>query len=133
MDVGQKLQAYLAGHWLSVDLAHVESAVVSLDNVNAKSPGIVSIMTDTHPWIICHHMGVYGKDCLGIRPQPSHLSKQLVVRLIPGKCKQTLCPPKCLTTQVNWADRPAATVIFSRGETNPGSNPVTGQKKRKQR
>ena len=37
----------------------------------------------------------------------------------------TLCPPKCLTTQVNWADRPAATVIFSNGEMKPGSKPVT--------
>ena len=39
--------------------------------------------------------------------------------------RRTLCPPKCLTTQVNWALRPAATVIFSNGEMKPGSNPVT--------
>ena len=37
----------------------------------------------------------------------------------------TLCPPRCLTTQVNCADRPAATVMFSKGEIKPGSKPVT--------
>ena len=41
----------------------------------------------------------------------------------------TLCPPRCFTTQVNWADLPAATVMFSKGEMNPGSNPVTTQEK----
>lgn len=40
----------------------------------------------------------------------------------------TLCPPRCLTTQVNCADRPAATVMFSKGEIKPGSKPVTEKK-----
>ena len=43
----------------------------------------------------------------------------------------TLWPPRCLTTQVNWVDRPAATVIFSNGEMKPGSNPVTAKKEEK--
>ena len=42
----------------------------------------------------------------------------------------TLCPPRCLTTQVNCADRPAATVMFSKGEIKPGSKPVTEKKNR---
>ena len=36
-----------------------------------------------------------------------------------------MCPPRLLTTQVKWADLPAAAVIFSKGETKPGSKPVT--------
>ena len=43
----------------------------------------------------------------------------------------TLCPPRCLTTQVNCADLPAATVIFSSGEMKPGSKPVTENKDRR--
>ena len=37
----------------------------------------------------------------------------------------TLWPPRCFTTHVNWVDRPAATVIFSNGDMKPGSKPVT--------
>ena len=46
------------------------------------------------------------------------------------KYKLTLCPPRLLTTQVKWADLPAAAVIFSKGETKPGSKPVTEMKKK---
>ena len=41
----------------------------------------------------------------------------------------TLCPPKCFTTQVKCAERPAATVILFRGDINPGSTPVTACKR----
>ena len=37
----------------------------------------------------------------------------------------TLCPPRCFTTHVKWAERPAATVMLFNGDINPGSTPVT--------
>ena len=39
--------------------------------------------------------------------------------------KITLCPPRCFTTHVKWAERPAATVMLFNGDINPGSTPVT--------
>ena len=43
------------------------------------------------------------------------------------KAKLALCPPRCFTTQVNWADLPAATVRLSNGDTNPGSYACTAK------
>ena len=41
----------------------------------------------------------------------------------------TLCPPRCLTTHVNCARRPAATVMFSKGDMNPGLYAETERKR----
>lgn len=53
-----KRSTYLTCHWLGVNLTHVQSTIVSLNNINGESPRIVPIVTHAHSGVVCNHMSV---------------------------------------------------------------------------
>ena len=58
--------AYLTSHWFCVDLAHVQSRVISLHTVNHQGPAVVPIVFHCHPRVIGHHVGVNSKYGFGV-------------------------------------------------------------------
>ncbi len=119
-------QSYLTRHRLRVNLAHVDAGVVPLHAVDPQRPAVVAVVLNVHPRVVRHHVRVDRQDRLRVRAQPGNLIKIVISHQC--ACFDfaytyyvfTLCPPRCLTTHVNCASLPAATVMFSSGEMKPG-------------
>ena len=68
----------LTGHGLRVDLAHVDSGIVSLHGVDVKGPAVVAVVLHHHARVVGHHVRVDGQYSLRIGPQPGNLGMNII-------------------------------------------------------
>lgn len=67
---------YLTSHWIRVDLAHVCPAVIYLDIGDVQFPSVMSVVCHREPWVVGHHVCLYGEDSFRVGFDPRHLQNR---------------------------------------------------------
>jgi hypothetical protein len=92
---------YLASHWVRVDLAHVCPAVIRLHVGDVQFPSVMSVVCHREPWIVGHHVCLYGEDSLWVRFDPRHLQNRAYVSFSEdSKVRDGTCAPR----DWNWIE-----------------------------